>query len=132
MGDLQQATEAVLIGGELSREVLGIRCPWADCLPLTDQQVSPAGALILPAPVPFVVRSTPSLSTSAMIATRTAISAMTPSTGSGWRSRNGSRRRVDGGSVRRTAVASPVDLPERASEATREATTHVLSDEAGE
>ena len=39
---------------------------------------------------------------------------MTPSTGSGWRIRNGRRRRVDSGSVRSTAVASPVDLPERA------------------
>ncbi len=49
-----------------------------------------------------------------MIAAITASSAITPSTGSGWRIRNGSRRRVDSGSVRRTAVASPVDLPERA------------------
>ena len=50
----------------------------------------------------------------ATTATATPTSATMASSEIGWRIRNGSRRRARAGSVRITAVASPVDVPERA------------------
>ena len=56
----------------------------------------------------------PSLASSATIAAPTPNRAITASSEIGWRMRNGSRRRAWAGSVRMTAVASPVEVPERA------------------
>ena len=49
-----------------------------------------------------------------MITPPTANSAITASSETGWRIRNGRRRLARAGSVRMTAVASPVEVPWRA------------------
>ena len=67
--------------------------------------------LTVPVPGAALDAVGPSLARIATIATATAISATTATMGSGRRIRNGSRRRALSGSVRMTAVASPVEVP---------------------
>ena len=82
-----------------------------------------------PVPVPRSTRvGTSSEKTISTITTATPIRAITPRIGSEWRIRNGSRRRALAGSVRMTAVASPVEVPWRAASSASASSRSAISD----